>query len=81
MGFLRKIQLMKSLAKCFIIACLGVISLQACTMGDKGSEKVPDSVRIDTNRKAANQQPAQKPSDTTLIDSLQTDTTKPAKKY
>ena len=72
---------MKSSAKYFIVAVLGVVSFSACTMGDKGSEKVPDSVRIDTNINATNasQQPA-KASDTTLIDSLQTDTTKPAAK-
>lgn len=48
--------------------------MSSCTMGDKGSEKVPDSVSIDTTITPA--QPAQAPSDTTLIDSLQTDTTK-----
>lgn len=72
---------MKSPAKYIIVAVLGLISFSACTMGDKGSEKVPDSVRIDTNINAttATQEPA-KTSDTTLIDSLQTDTTKPAAK-
>jgi len=72
---------MKSSAKYFTVAVLGILSLSACTMGDKGSEKVPDSVRIDTNINATTttQQP-EKASDTTLIDSLQTDTSKaPAK--
>lgn len=49
-------------------------------MGDKGSEKVPDSVKIDTNIKASSQPAQQKSSDTTLIDSLQTDHSKPVKK-
>lgn len=71
---------MKSSAKYFIVTIFGIFSLSACTLGDKGSEKVPDSVSIDTNIKAATAQPAAKVSDTTLIDSLQTDTTKPAKK-
>jgi len=72
---------MNSSAKYFIVAVLGVISFSACTMGDKGSEKVPDSVSIDTNITAtsATQQTAAS-SDTTLIDSLQTDTTKPVAK-
>lgn len=74
--------MMKNSAKYFTIAIIGLISLSACTMGDKGSEKVPDSVKIDTNIKSSTaQQPAEKTSDTTLIDSLQTDTTKPAKKH
>lgn len=71
---------MKSSAKYFTLAILGILSLSACTLGDKGSEKVPDSVKIDTNIKATTAQPEAKVSDTTLIDSLQTDTTKPAKK-
>ena len=72
---------MNSSAKYFIVAVLGVISFSACTMGDKGSEKVPDSVSIDTNINATTtaQEPA-KASDTTLIDSLQTDTTQSAAK-
>jgi hypothetical protein len=65
---------MKHSAKYLIIAAIGVLS--SCTMGDKGSGKVPDSVKIDTNQKAQTAQPAQKTSDTTLIDSLQTDTAK-----
>ncbi len=64
---------MKDSAKYLIIAGIGLLSLSACTMGDKGGGKVPDSVKIDTSRKA---QPVQKNSDTTLIDSLQTDTAK-----
>jgi len=71
---------MKSSAKYFIVAVLGVVSFSACTMGDKGSEKVPDSVSIDTNINASTTQEPVKASDTTLIDSLQTDTTKPAAK-
>lgn len=63
---------MKHLAKYIFVAAIGIFSLSACTMGDKGSEKVADSVKIDTNIKAS--QPDAKPSDTTLIDSLQTDT-------
>jgi len=72
---------MKSSAKYFTVAVLGILSLSACTMGDKGSEKVPDSVRIDTNINATTTtQEPEKASDTTLIDSLQTDTSKaPAK--
>lgn len=80
MSFLAKNQLMKNSAKYFIAATLGVLSFSACTMGDKGSEKVPDSVSIDTNISATNAEPTTQISDTTLIDSLQTDTTKPAKK-
>lgn len=59
------------------MAFMGTLILSACTMGDKGSAKVPDSVSIDTT-----QQPKQadKVSDTTLIDSLQTDTAKQGKK-
>jgi hypothetical protein len=64
---------MKHSAKYLIIA---ILFLSACTMGDKGSGKVPDSVKIDTNKNAQTAQPAQKTSDTTLIDSLQTDTAK-----
>lgn len=60
----------------FAVIGLGLFS--ACTMGDKGSEKVPDSVRIDTSHKVA--QPPAEPSDTTLIDSLQTDKGKASKK-
>jgi hypothetical protein len=71
---------MKNSAKYFIAVTLGVLSLSACSMGDKGSEKVPDSVSIDTNINATNSQPAGQPSDTTLIDSLQTDTTSAVKK-
>jgi len=64
---------MKHLTKYFFIAILGVCSFSACTMGDKGSEKKPDSVTIDTNIKSQSATPP-KQSDTTLIDSLQTDT-------
>ncbi|MET1054295.1 MAG: hypothetical protein ABWY16_03220 [Pedobacter sp.] len=64
---------MKHVTKYLFIAGFGVLSLSACTMGDKGSEKKPDSVTIDTNIKSQSATPA-KQSDTTLIDSLQTDT-------
>jgi hypothetical protein len=64
---------MKHLAKYLFIASIGVFSFSACTMGDKGSEKVPDSSKIDTNIKSQNSSKPQS-SDTTLIDSLQTDT-------
>lgn len=60
----------------FAVVGLGLFS--ACTMGDKGSEKVADSVRIDTSHKVA--QPPAEVSDTTLIDSLQTDKGEAAKK-
>ena len=63
---------MKKIAKYLFVATIGLGSLSACTMGDKGSEQVADSVKIDTNIKAS--QPNTEPSDTTLIDSLQTDT-------
>jgi len=63
---------MKKIATYLFAAIIGLVSFSACTMGDKGSEKVPDSVKIDTNIKAS--QPNTQPSDTTLIDSLQTDT-------
>lgn len=63
---------MKQLSRYFFIAIIGVLSLSACT-GDKGSEDKADSVTIDTNITPT--QPATSPSDTTLIDSLQTDTT------
>lgn len=65
---------MRSSATYFLAAITGVLLMSSCTMGDKGSEKIPDSVSIDTTITPA--QPAQAPSDTTLIDSLQTDTTK-----
>ena len=40
---------MKRLTK--LIALCGLIALgSACTFGDKGSEKVPDSLRIDTTQ-------------------------------
>lgn len=65
---------MKQLSKYLFVAAIGAISLASCTMGDKGSEKKPDSVTIDTNITPT--QPVATPSDTTLIDSLQTDTTK-----
>lgn len=80
MEFLFKISKMKNSAKYFIVAVIAVLSFSACTMGDKGSEKVPDSIKIDTTQKSAVAQPSAKVSDTTLIDSLQTDTTKPVKK-
>jgi hypothetical protein len=80
LSFSAKTQIMKNSAKYFIAITLGVLSLSACTMGDKGSEKVPDSVSIDTNINATNAQPATQTSDTTLIDSLQTDTTSAVKK-
>lgn len=70
---------MKSSIKYLMIATLGVMSLSACTMGDKGSTKVADSVKIDTNNKSQAASSAPKTSDTTLIDSLQTDTTHKAK--
>lgn len=63
---------MKNSVKSTLMGLFAVAALSSCTMGDKGSSKVPDSVKIDTNQKAA--QPPQKSSDTTLIDSLQTDT-------
>jgi hypothetical protein len=62
---------MKSSVKYYLAMTAGLF-ISACTMGDKGSEKVPDSVSIDTAVKTA--QPQVKSSDTTLIDSLQTDT-------
>lgn len=77
-GLIGKNIAMKHSAKYILIATIGILSLSSCTMGDKGSSKVPDSVKIDTNIKAS--QPAQKASDTTLIDSLQTDTAKKTKK-
>lgn len=61
---------MKSLLKYSLIVLVGGISLSSCT-GDKGSEKVADSIKIDTTQKPKQQET--KPSDTTLIDSLQTD--------
>jgi len=71
---------MKSSAKYILIASFGVLSFVACTVGDKGSEKVPDSVSIDTNITATTAQEPAEASDTTLIDSLQTDTTTAVKK-
>ena len=65
---------MKTTIKYFLAVILGVSSLSACTMGDKGSEKKPDSVTIDTS--VTPSKAAAEPSDTTLIDSLQTDTSK-----
>ena len=70
---------MKNSFKNLLIAGVAAFSFSSCTMGDKGSEKVPDSVKIDTSVKAS--QPVEKKSsDTTLIDSLQTDHSKPVKK-
>jgi len=66
---------MKHSIKYIFVAGAGILFLSACTMGDKGSDKVADSVKIDTNIQATNTQPQAQPSDTTLIDSLQTDTT------
>lgn len=68
---------MKHSAKYLLLAFIGSLSLSSCTMGDKGSSKVADSVKIDTT-----QQPKQseQTSDTTLIDKLQTDTGTKAKK-
>jgi len=65
---------MKSSVKYYLIVIAGSFFISACTMGDKGSEKVPDSVSIDTAVRPA--QPQATNSDTTLIDSLQTDTAK-----
>lgn len=64
---------MKSLLKYSLIVLVGGVSFSACT-GDKGSEKVADSVKIDTTQRPKQQET--KASDTTLIDSLQTDTVK-----
>lgn len=77
---LEKNLIMKNSFQCLLIAGITAVSISSCTMGDKGSEKVPDSVKIDTNIKASSQPAQQKSSDTTLIDSLQTDHSKPAKK-
>lgn len=66
--------IMKVLTMYSFAVTMGAVLMASCTMGDKGSEKVPDSVSIDTN--VVPSQPAAKPSDTTLIDSLQTDTSK-----
>ncbi len=63
---------MKTLPKYIFAASFGMGLFSSCTMGDKGSEQTPDSVKIDTNIKA--QQPEPNDNDTTLIDSLQTDT-------
>lgn len=63
---------MKSSANYFLVTVMGILLLSSCTLGDKGSEKVPDSVSIDTAIAPA--QPTVAPSDTTLMDSLQTDT-------
>jgi hypothetical protein len=65
---------MKHVTKYLFITSIGILFLSACTMGDKGSEKVPDSVSIDTNIASQSTTPA-KQSDSSLIDSLQTDTT------
>lgn len=80
MGLFRKTLIMKNSFQCLLIAGITVLSISSCTMGDKGSEKVPDSVKIDTSIKASSQPAQQKSSDTTLIDSLQTDHSKPVKK-
>ena len=40
---------MKNLVN-FIFAGLAAVCFSACTFGDKGSEKVPDSIAIDTNQ-------------------------------
>ncbi|MBB5636693.1 putative small lipoprotein YifL [Pedobacter cryoconitis] len=72
---------MKNSFKCLLIAGVTAVSFSSCTLGDKGSEKVPDSIKIDTNIKAS--QPVQQKDSkdsTTLIDSLQTDHSKPVKK-
>lgn len=69
---------MKNLTTYALLLVLGTISLSSCTMGDKGSAKVPDSVKIDTVIRP--KAPEEKQSDTTLIDSLQTDTVKKPKK-
>lgn len=73
---------MKLSASYILIASLGIVSLSSCTMGDKGSSKVPDSVKIDTTKKAtsATAAPVTKGSDKGVIDSIQTDSTKKAKK-
>ena len=71
---------MKHSARYIIAASFGLFFLSSCTMGDKGSSKVPDSAKIDTNKKSQSAAPVVKPSDTSLIDSLQTDTAKKTKK-
>lgn len=65
---------MKNVTKYLFIASAGVLFFSACSMGDKGSESKADSVTIDTNLANQNVTPP-KESDTSLIDSLQTDTT------
>lgn len=71
---------MENSLKCLLIAGLTAVSFSSCTLGDKGSEKVADSVKIDTNINASQPVQQKKSSDTTLIDSLQTDHSKPVKK-
>ncbi len=51
-----------------------LFSVSSCTMGDKGSERVPDSISIDTVERPKVQENTQDSSGKTLIDSLQTDT-------
>lgn len=64
---------MKNVTLSAFIAVILMSSLAACTFGDKGSDKVPDSVRIDTamsSQSGTGQDSTKKP----VIDSLQTDT-------
>ncbi|KEQ29513.1 hypothetical protein N180_03905 [Pedobacter antarcticus 4BY] len=51
-----------------------LFSVSSCTMGDKGSERVPDSISIDTVERPKVQENSQDSSGKALIDSLQTDT-------
>lgn len=57
-----------------VLAAALLISVSSCTMGDKGSERVPDSVSIDTVERPKVQENTQDSSGKALIDSLQTDT-------
>ncbi|MBB6502305.1 hypothetical protein [Pedobacter cryoconitis] len=52
---------MKSSFKYLLIA---VIFISSCTLGDKGSEKVPDSVKIDTTFRPSPAGSSQKSTDT-----------------
>lgn len=63
---------MKNLLKPTFALAFLVFSLAACTAGDKGSEKVPDSVRIDTTQTSGGTGGSSESVDSSSMDSTAT---------
>jgi predicted small lipoprotein YifL len=63
---------MKNLLKPSFAAAILVLSLAACTAGDKGSEKVADSVSIDTTQTSGGTGGSSESVDSSSIDTAAT---------